>query len=512
MAESVKFCRSLRATLLTAAGSDREAAGSLSHQSSRYVAVGRSTESLTAEVTQSSKRSVRSAAQKITRGVIQATQKLKGKLTQSDGQAAQLDSYADDYVLRRVKSGQQVEIRLQSKFDGYLQLLNARNRRELLYGDNTSTNTNARMVFTVKPGIKYLIRVSSYSPDDIGKYTLRSRTRTENPSNFDFFSGYGLVNASAAVAQVKGKTLFTNVADLGGSDWGLDLINAPDVWQQGYTGNGITVAVIDSGIDYNHPELQGKIWSNADEISNNGIDDDKNGYVDDVQGWNFVNRTNDPADDSIDGHGTHVSGIIAADRNQTGTTGVAYNANIMPLKVLNRRGFSDSDATVAQAIYYAVNNGAKVINMSLGADPGAGLDPALEKALQYARQANVTVVIAAGNDRQNLGALQPADPAFSATWRDLAITVGAVSSDRQMYIDSNPAGAIPLDFVVAPGVNVQSTIPGNSYNYYDGTSMATPYVSGIVALMLSANPNLTPAQIENILVATASWQDITTAP
>lgn len=316
MAESVKFCRSLRATLPIASGSEREASGSLLPQSSRYMAVGRSTESLTAEADQSSKRSVRSAAKKITSGVIRATQKLKGKLTRSDKRVAQLDSFADDYVLRGVKPGQQVEIRLQSRFNGYLQLLNARNRWELLYGDNTSTSTNARMVFTVKPGMKYLIRVSSYDPDDIGKYTLRSRMGTETPSNFDFFSGHGLVNASAAVAQARGEALFTNVADLGGSDWGLDLINAPDVWQRGYTGEGVTVAVIDSGIDYNHPELQGKIWSNAREIPNNGIDDDGNGYIDDVRGWNFVNQTNDPADNSTDGHGTHVSGIIAADRNR----------------------------------------------------------------------------------------------------------------------------------------------------------------------------------------------------
>jgi len=455
---------------------------------------------------------MRSVAKKITRGVIRATQKLKGTLTQSDGRSAQLDSYADDYVLRRVKPGQQVEIRLQSKFDGYLQLLNARNQWELLYGDNTSTNTNARMVFTVKPGMKYLIRVSSYNPDETGKYTLRSRTGIETPSNFDFFAGHGLVNASAAVAQAKGESLFANVADLGGSDWGLDLINAPDVWHQGYTGEGVTVAVIDSGVDYNHPELQDRIWRNTGEIPNNGIDDDRNGYVDDVQGWNFVTQTHDPADNSIDGHGTHVSGIIAAKRDQTGNTGIAYNAKIMPLKVLNRRGLAASDLTVAQAIYYAVDNGAKVINMSLGADPGAGIDPVLEAALRYARQANVVVVIAAGNDRQNLGALQPADPAFSASLRDLAITVGAVGIDRRMFIDSNPAGNTPSDFVVAPGVNVRSTIPGATYNYYDGTSMATPHVSGVIALMLSANPNLTPAQIENILVATANQQDVTSAP
>lgn len=518
MTESIKFCRSTHATLPTNRSSEQDLRqGSLLEQSSRYTLGGRSTDSVTAKAKHSSgDRSLRSAAEKVKRkikqGVIRATQKVKGKLTESDGKVARLDSYADDYVLRGIKPGQQIEIHLKSKFDGYLQLLNARNHRELLYGDNTSNNTNARMVFEAKPGMKYLVRVSSFDPNDTGKYTLRSYVGTQNPSNFDFFSGYGLVNASAAVAQAKGQALFTEVADLGSTDWGLDLIKAPEVWQQGITGEGVTVAVIDSGIDYNHPELQSSIWTNSDEIANNGIDDDRNGYIDDVKGWNFVNQTNDPADDAIDGHGTHVSGIITADRNNTGTTGVAYNAKIMPLKVLNRKGTADADTALVEAIYYAVNNGAKVINMSLGADPGSGIDSALETALRYARQANVTVVIAAGNDRQDLGALQPADPAFSATLNDLAITVGAVNVNQQVYIDSNPAGSAPLDFVVAPGVNIRSTIPGATYNHYDGTSMATPHVAGIVALMLSANPNLTPAQIENILVATANQESLTSSP
>ena len=517
MAESINFRRSPHAVLPTDRSSEQDLRqGSLLEQSSRYALGGRSSNSLTAKTNHSSTRSLRSTAekvkQKIKQGVIRATQKVKGKLTESDGKVARLNSYADDYVLRGIKPGQQVEIRLKAGFDGYLQLLNARNHRELLYGDNTSTNTNARMVFTVKSGMKYLVRVSSYDPKDTGKYTLRSHVGTETPSNFNFFSGYGLVNASAAVAQAKGQTLFADVTDLGGMDWGLDSIKAPEVWQQGITGEGITVAVIDSGIDYNHPELQSSIWTNSDEIANNGIDDDGNGYIDDVQGWNFFNQTNDPADDSSDGHGTHVSGIITADRNDTGTTGVAYDAKIMPLKVLNRNGSADADTALVEAIYYAVNNGAKVINMSLGADPGSGIDPALEGALRFARQSNVTVVIAAGNDRQDLSALQPADPAFSATLNDLAITVGAINVNQQMYLDSNPAGSTPLDFVVAPGVNIRSTIPGATYNHYDGTSMATPHVAGIVALMLSANPNLTPAQIENILVATASQENITLSP
>lgn len=475
----------------------------LENQPNHYGVKLRSAASSLSDSPAKSQKIWRSAARKITTGVIRASQRVLGTLSASDGKVARLDSYADDYVLQKIRPGQRVEIRLRSKFDGYLQLLNARNRRELLYADNTSNDTNARLVFTAKAGMKYMIRVSSYD-NDTGRYALRSQTITPTASRFDFFSGYGLINASAAVAQARGKNLFADVTDLGGDDWGLDLVKAPEVWQEGFTGQDVVVAVIDSGIDYNHPELQNKVWVNRKEIPANGIDDDQNGYVDDMRGWNFVSQTNDPADDASDGHGTHVSGIIAADRNGTGTTGVAYNAKIMPLKVLDRQGLADSETGLAEAIYYAVHNGARVINMSLGGDPNSGIDSNLEAALQFARQSNVSVVIASGNDRQDLSALQPADPAFAATVRDLAITVGGVDSSRRLYIDSNPAGTRPLDFVVAPGVNVKSTIPGADYAYYNGTSMATPYVSGTIALMLSANPNLTPAQIENILVSTAA--------
>jgi subtilisin len=456
-------------------------------------------------------RSWRSIQGTVSKNILRVGQRTRGQLSQTDGQDLNLNSYVDDYVLRRIRPGQRVEINLRATFDGYLQLLNGRTGRELLYGDDTSQNLNARMVFTAQQGVKYTIRVSSVRPNKTGRYTLRSKVHQPAPPGFDFFYGYGLVDAAAAVAQAIGQPRFSSVDPLGGENWSLDLVNAPAAWAQGFTGQGVTIAVIDSGIDYNHPDLAGNLWSNAREIANNGIDEDGNGYIDDRLGWNFVNHTNNPADDARDGHGTHVAGILAGQKG-SGKLGVAYDAKIMPLKVLNGRGEVDEDAVIAEAIRYAVHQGARVVNMSLGGDPGSGVSPELESALRFARESGVVVVMASGNERQQLGALKSGDPAFFGAVRDLGISVGAIGANRRMYLDSNPAGKIPHSFVVAPGVQVQSTVPGGFYDRYDGTSMATPHVAGVVALMLSANPTLTPAQVEAILRATADRQSLTLAP
>ncbi|MFB2978225.1 S8 family serine peptidase [Microseira sp. BLCC-F43] len=303
--------------------------------------------------------------------------------------------------------------------------------------------------------------------------------------------GYGLVNASAAVAQAIGQNSFADVPNSGGDNWGLDMVNAPEVWNRGYTGEGIVVAVIDSGVDYTHPDLDNNIWVNSDEIPGNGKDDDGNGYIDDIRGWDFVNRDNDPMD--IDGHGTHIAGIIAAEKNDFGVTGVAFNAKIMPVRVLNSSGGTIAD--IAAGIRYAVDNGADVINLSLG---GPFTSPEEAQAIQYAFDKGVVVVTAAGND----GGLQPVYPGRHST--DFGITVGAVDRNNVMPYYSNHAGTRPLDYVVAPGVDVRSTFPGNRYEKGSGTSMAAPYVAGVAALVLSANPNLSPAQVETTLTATAN--------
>ncbi|WP_414582468.1 S8 family peptidase [Scytonema sp. PCC 10023] len=315
-----------------------------------------------------------------------------------------------------------------------------------------------------------------------------SQSLTLQSKTFSKVSGYGLVNAPVAVAGAIGKSPFADVSNVGGYNWGLDTIQAPEVWAKGYTGKNVVVAVLDSGVDYTHADLNDNIWRNRGEIFGNGIDDDRNGYVDDVIGWNFVGNNNNPMD--YEGHGTHVAGIIAAERNEFGTTGVAYNSQIMPIKVVDEKG-SGTQKNIAQGIVYAANNGADVINLSLG----GGYSSEIEQAIRYATQRGATVVMAAGNE----GAGTPIYPAALAT--DWGIAVGAIDQYRYMANLSNRAGSDSrLNYVVAPGVNIYSTIPGNKYGYLNGTSMATPYVSGVAALMLSANPTLTPNQVRQIIV------------
>ncbi|MBO3462525.1 S8 family serine peptidase [Aetokthonos hydrillicola Thurmond2011] len=316
---------------------------------------------------------------------------------------------------------------------------------------------------------------------DNGQFTTTSITSTYNSK-----SGYGLINAASAVAQASGQNTFSNVANLGGNNWGADLVKAPEAWAKGYTGKGVVVAVLDTGVDYNHPDLKDNIWTNPN-------DDAAQGYANDIHGWNFVNNNNNVLDTSKVGHGTHVAGTIAGENNGFGVTGIAYDAKIMPVKVLDDSG-AGSYSSIIKGIYYAVDHGANVINLSLG---GSYPNNSLNSALQYASNKGVIVVMAAGND----SAAQPDYPArYAKNW---GLTVGAVDQNKNMADFSNCAGSSQLPYVTAPGVNIYSTIPGNKYTTYSGTSMATPHVAGVVALMLSANHNLTDAQVRQIVTQTA---------
>lgn len=349
------------------------------------------------------------------------------------------------------------------------------------------------------PAGTYYIGVYHYSGNT--NYNLYlSATQPTKTFNTNF--GYGLVDAAASVAFVTGKsTRFPEVANLGGVNWGLDMIQAPEAWNQGYTGKGITVAVLDSGVDFTHPDLDQNIWINSDEISANGIDDDKNGYVDDVLGWDFVDGDNVPLDMDDVGHGTHVAGLIAAENNGYGTTGVAYDAKIMPIRMTNNP--QDLDTLLASGINYAVANGADVLNMSLGNYPGDPSMPLTEVALAGAREAGVVAVMASGNERISHRASRPIEPASYAA-KDLGIAVGSVNAQDILGDFSNPAGITPLDYVVAPGVGVYSTTANKTYNELGGTSMSTPYVSGVAALLLGANPSLAPSEVESVLTRTAN--------
>ncbi|MEG4859252.1 S8 family serine peptidase [Microcoleus sp. K1-B6] len=397
--------------------------------------------------------------------------------------------------------------------DADVKLIQDRNRNGVVdlgetidYSLEIGTSPDVINVPNLAPGT-YYVQVSSFL-DNSTNYNLNLSATSipelniPTPSGtFNSNYGYGLVNANAAVSTtLNSSNPFPDVPGLGGTNGALDVINAPEVWNQNITGNGIVVAVIDTGVDYTHPDLDDNIWQNTGEIAENGIDDDGNGYVDDIRGWDFVASDNNPMDLDLDGHGTHIAGAIAAERNDFGITGVAPNAKIMPVRVLPALG-SGNPNNVATGIRYAADNGANVINLSLGNE----FVPSnvINNAIEYANNKGSLVVMAAGN----LGVEQPAYPARNADrW---GIAVGSIDINGSMDYDSNRAGSTALDYLVAPGVDIYSTTPYSTYDTLTGTSMATPHVAGVAALVLNANPTLTPAQVEYILTTTANRNGLT---
>lgn len=287
-----------------------------------------------------------------------------------------------------------------------------------------------------------------------------------------------------------GAAPFEDVPYYGGAnDWYVNRVGATEAWADGYTGEGVVVAVIDTGVDLDHPDLVTNLWVNADEIPGNGIDDDGNGFVDDVRGWDFANGDNDP--DDTNGHGTHVAGTVAALANGQGATGVAPGATVMPVQVLGDSG-GGSSFSVASGIRYAADNGADIINLSLG----GGFSNAIRSAVAYASSLGVFVVAAAGNE----SAAVPSFPArYSADFGQV-LSVGAHSSVDRIAGFSNAVGNSGAVQVDAPGVGVFSTYVGGGYRSLSGTSMASPNVAGVAALTLSANPNLTPSQLRSLIV------------
>lgn len=278
-------------------------------------------------------------------------------------------------------------------------------------------------------------------------------------------------------------------------DWNLNAVNAPEVWAQGFTGEGTIVAVLDTGVDYTHPDLDDNIFLNTGEIAGDGIDNDGNGYVDDVHGFDFAYFDADPSD--VNGHGTHVAGTIAAERNGFGTTGVAYDATILPVKVLRDNGSGSSNA-IAAGIRYAVDVGADVINLSLG----GGATRSVVNALQYAWANDVLVVAASGND----AASRPGAPAIYSAVLSNTISVGAHTSAETRSSFSNQVGTSGAVQIDAPGSQIASTSPGGGYRFLSGTSMATPHVAGIAALAYSANENVSASDVRSFLVEGANQE------
>lgn len=290
---------------------------------------------------------------------------------------------------------------------------------------------------------------------------------------------------------------FPEVAEFGNSkDWGLNRLYVPEVWEAGYTGNGVVVAVVDTGVQTGHPDLN--LWFNPGEIRGNRVDDDRNGYIDDSNGWDFVENDNEPRDP--DGHGTNVAGIIASQNDGVGSTGVAPGARLMVLRVLNQER---QVYNVAVAIRYAVDNGADIINISLGSTDPAGFPV---EALEYATEHDVLVVAASGNSSSDV----PIYPALHSADLPNVISVGAHDRNGNRVSFSNQVGETGAVQVDAPGLGLRSTNNELGYSGVQGTSMAAPHVAGIAALALSANPSLTAIQLHDLIIEGANQAVIDT--
>ena len=268
-------------------------------------------------------------------------------------------------------------------------------------------------------------------------------------------------------------------------------IEVTNTWGNVTPNATVVVAVVDTGLDLTHPVFTGtqSIWTNTGEIPNNQIDDDNNGYVDDVNGYNFVANSGDMYDD--DGHGTHVSGIIVGTgENIYGSSYSPSQIKIMPLKFLDSTG-SGTTANAISAIYYAVNNGASVINNSWG---GPSYSAALQDAVAYAYNAGVVFVAAAGNYSDN----NDVTPMYPANY-DVpnVISVAATTDqDELAYFSNYGVDVVPL---AAPGMYILSTYPGGGFATMSGTSMATPFVSGLAALIKEQSPKMLAYQIKQVI-------------
>jgi subtilisin family serine protease len=323
---------------------------------------------------------------------------------------------------------------------------------------------------------------------------------TELPDDTSFSSLWGLNNIGQT-EQIGG------VADCD--------IDAPEAWDISTGSGDIVVAVLDGGIDYNHEDLEANIWTNSAELNGaSDYDDDGNGLVDDIHGYDFVDGDGNPMDDGIDSHGTHVAGIVGArGNNGTGVTGVCWSAKLMAVRNLDSEGLGYLSDTI-NAIDYAVENGARIINASYGGYyyPGSSLEKA---AITRALEAGVLFIAAAGNGKPPYfydGVDINSDPFYPASYDlDNIISVLATTHNDNKGQYSNfgsyavdlggPGGTLPGQVAY----NILSTVKNDSYTYKRGTSMATPYVSGTAALLWGYRPSIDWWQAKTIILKSADY-------
>ena len=274
---------------------------------------------------------------------------------------------------------------------------------------------------------------------------------------------------------------------------GADL-NLFPLWAMGFTGSHrVVVAVIDTGIDWTHPDLAANLYTNpgeAGDLGGNGVDDDHNGFIDDIHGWNFVNNTNDSRDDM--GHGSHCAGIIGAvGDNGIGTSGVNWNVSLMPVKFLDEYGGGTLENAV-NAINYATMMKVDIMSNSWG---GGGESQTMKDAIAAAEAKGILFVAAAGNSADN----NDENPTYPASYAvDNIISVAATNNRDELASFSNYG--VTTVHVAAPGVKVYSTFKEGKFETLSGTSMAAPHISGLAALMLAEHSDWSAHEIKRRLI------------
>ncbi len=372
-----------------------------------------------------------------------------------------------------------------------------------LLGNQESTETNAERIAVQSTGVDRIVVTEITGNADMHDVV---QTLNADPC-VEYAEPNFIVNVSATPDDPyfsSGNSWGQGYEDL----WGLKKIDAQGAWDAGAEGEGIVVAVIDTGVSMGHPDLAANLWTNAEEIPGNGIDDDGNGFIDDIHGWNFVSANGNPEDDH--GHGTHVSGTIAAvGNNALGVIGIAPKAKIMAIKGLDASG-NGSIANLAAGVQYAAANGAKVLNNSWGGP--MGYNQTLADAFAYAKLRGAVSIAAAGNDSTDAASFAPANLedviAVAATTPsdiratfsnygnvvDIAAPGGDnLAGDAKYTILSTMSDTVTLA-LQKPGLKVA---PG--YWRLAGTSMAAPHVAGATALLLSKRPTLTFDEVKSLL-------------
>lgn len=272
--------------------------------------------------------------------------------------------------------------------------------------------------------------------------------------------------------------------------WSFEKVDAYAAWKNVIGSDEVVVANIDTGVDYNHEDLINNIWRNPGEVPNDGRDNDRNGFVDDVLGWDFVNNDNRPWDDN--GHGTHTAGTTGATGgNGRGISGISQRVRLIPLKFLSRSGSGTTENAI-RAINYAVDAGAHILSNSWG---GENYSLALEEAITEAGAQNILFVAAAGNDSTDNDSV----PMYPASYRLPNVISVAASDSTDRLAEFSNYGVSTVD-IAAPGDVIFSTVPSDRYYVMSGTSMACPLVAGAAALLKAYKRSLNPIQMKNLLL------------